>query len=70
MWNEFMMENDTVLYNLTLELKETYENQGFMNSLNHFDVADILKNSLYVREIDSDCDDDDCWDDNESEDYE
>ena len=54
LFQQYMEENDFVLYDITIELQETYERYGLLTHITNNDIHNILKDTMSVRLIDTD----------------
>lgn len=47
----YLDENDTQIYNLTLELKDYYESYGLMTNVLHIDIIKVIEKCMNVSKI-------------------
>lgn len=57
--HEVLSENDSLLYDITHELKEKFEFKGIMNNVSVSKLIDIFAKNMNLEEILDDDDDDD-----------
>lgn len=60
---QYLIENDLILYDFNNEMKAVWEHLGFLNSLKHQQVVDIIEKCMLVTELEDDLECDEFDDD-------